>query len=94
MFCRIYRARRLQKYGRSCALSVQRRVAYEEEYTMPTIGWADIVGYTCTYCGKWATHWYDDIPICCSCRLGEQDEDMEREAIKMNNDFQRGVPYL
>lgn len=57
---------------------------------MPMTLWIDIVGYTCLWCGKWATHWYGNAPICCSCHIGEKDEHMEREAINMNSRFQRG----
>jgi len=53
--------------------------------------WEDIVGYTCLDCGKWATHWYGDAPICCSCHLGERDEFMENRAIELNSRFQKGL---
>lgn len=59
---------------------------------MPVTLWEDIVGYTCLYCSKWATHFYADVPICCSCHAGEVDEFMESRAIKMNSLFQKGLP--
>ena len=59
---------------------------------MPATFWSDIIGYTCIYCGKWATHWYADIPICCSCHMGETDSFMESRAIELNTLFQKGLP--
>lgn len=57
---------------------------------MPITLWEDIVGYTCLYCGRWATHFYADVPMCCSCHQGDSNEHMEREAINVNSRFQRG----
>jgi hypothetical protein len=54
--------------------------------------WDDIVGYTCSECGKWATHWYFHKPICCSCHIGALDVYMEKEAIAVNTRFQKGLP--
>lgn len=61
---------------------------------MPMTPWADIVGYTCLECGRWATHWYGHTPICCSCHYGgnESDDFMEQEAIRYNTLFQKGLP--
>ena len=59
---------------------------------MPMTLWPDIVGYTCLYCGKWATHWYADMPICCTCHLGEVDLAMEAWAIDVNSRFQKDLP--
>lgn len=56
---------------------------------MPMTMWANIVGYTCLDCGKWATHFYADIPLCCSCHQGEVDAFMERRAIEINTAFQK-----
>lgn len=52
--------------------------------------WEDIVGYTCISCGKWATHWYDNAPLCCSCHLDSPDTFMEKVAITVNTQFQKG----
>lgn len=56
--------------------------------------WDDIVGYTCTQCGHWATHWYGETPICCDCHTGEVGADtyMAQQAIEMNTKFQKGYP--
>jgi hypothetical protein len=58
--------------------------------------WDDIVGYTCLQCGKWATHWYGDIPICCACHISEpgshEGDYMVQEAIEMNTKYQKGLP--
>lgn len=54
--------------------------------------WSDIVGYTCVECGKWATHFYGDAPICCTCHCGSVDEYMERKAIEINDRYQKGLP--
>ena len=64
---------------------------------MPLTPWEEIVGYTCLDCGKWATHWYGDIPICCACHYGEpggadEGEYMRLAAIEMNTRFQHGLP--
>ena len=58
---------------------------------MPMTYWKDIVGYTCLWCGKWATHWVANAPICCSCHLGYIERSMEQEAIKINSLFQKGL---
>ena len=57
--------------------------------------WDDIVGYTCIYCGHWATHWYGDVPICCDCHIGEKgaDEYMAAKAIVVNTAFQKGLSF-
>lgn len=60
---------------------------------MPVDLWEDIIGYTCLQCGKWATHWYKNVPICCSCHVGAPMPYMEELAIKQNTLFQRGIEY-
>jgi hypothetical protein len=66
-----------------------------KEIKMPMTLWSEIVGYTCLDCGKWATHFYGNFPICCSCHAGEVDSFMESEAIKINSAFQKaGGIYL
>jgi hypothetical protein len=66
---------------------------------MPMTLWSDIVGYTCLWCGKWATHFYSGPydPICCACHYGEpggkdEGEYMAQQAIEMNTRFQKGLP--
>lgn len=57
--------------------------------------WDEIVGYTCLDCGKWATHWYGDVPICCACHYGEPGDEgnyMAEQAIEMNTRYQKGLP--
>jgi hypothetical protein len=58
---------------------------------MPMTLWNEIVGYTCLWCGKWATHWYGDYPMCCACHSGSEDVHMYRLAVKINTDFQKGL---
>jgi hypothetical protein len=55
--------------------------------------WDEIVGYTCLYCGKWATHFYGNVPICCECHIGEADPDsyMAKKMIKLNTLYQKGL---
>lgn len=38
---------------------------------MPVTYWEDIVGHACAECGKPASHWYGDIPLCCQCHGGD-----------------------
>lgn len=64
---------------------------------MPMTMWDDIVGYTCLYCGKWATHFYGNVPICCVCHNGERveyegNDYMAQQAIIANTKFQKGLP--
>lgn len=61
---------------------------------MSVTPWDEIVGYTCIDCGKWATHFYFGVPTCCKCHINEVDLGMEREAIRMNDRFQRGLPLF
>ncbi len=51
--------------------------------------WREIVGYTCRFCGQWATRWYRDIPMCCTCHTGEKDAFMLRQAQIENTLFQK-----
>lgn len=62
---------------------------------MPMTSWNEIVGYTCIDCGKWATHWYGGLPICCACHIGTECADtyMARKAIAVNTAFQKGLPF-
>ncbi len=58
---------------------------------MPVTLWSEIVGYTCLWCGKWATHFHGDSPMCCGCHSGEKDVSMEVDAVKYNTMHQHGV---
>ena len=37
---------------------------------MPMTSPEDIKGEHCDQCGKWASHFYGNIPLCCQCHGG------------------------